>query len=157
MKKIYNILFAATALFAFAPFMSAQDVPFPADNTITFSQTEWSKQYTIDEDSGVAYRKIISKPNTQGVYHIMLEAFVTGREIKLQKSLPADIVLVLDVSGSMGYPFDFTARESQSYSYNSYGSINTIICTRMVFTIWFNSSLLTIQGLRATVIVSVIK
>ena len=122
MKKIYNILFAATALFAFAPFMSAQDVPFPADNTITFSQTEWSKQYTIDEDSGVAYRKIISKPNTQGVYHIMLEAFVTGREIKLQKSLPADIVLVLDVSGSMGYPFDFTARESQSYSYNSYGS-----------------------------------
>lgn len=122
MKKKYNILFAVAGLLAFAPFMSAQDIPFPADSKIKFSPDEWNKTYTIDEQSGVAYRKVISRPNPQGIYHIMLDAFVTGREIKLQKSLPADIVLVLDVSGSMGYPFEFTARESQSYSYDSYGN-----------------------------------
>lgn len=123
MKKIYNILFAVAGLLAFAPFMSAQeDIPFPADNKIKFSPEEWNKTYTIDEQSGVAYRKVISRPNPQGIYHIMLDAFVTGREIKLQKSLAADIVLVLDVSGSMGYPFDFTARESETYTYNSYGT-----------------------------------
>ena len=123
MKKIYNILFAVVGLLAFAPFMSAQeDIPFPADNKIKFSPEEWNKTYTIDEQSGVAYRKVISRPNPQGIYHIMLDAFVTGREIKLQKSLAADIVLVLDVSGSMGYPFDFTARESETYTYNSYGT-----------------------------------
>ena len=92
MKKIFNILLALFALLAFAPFMSAQDVPFPANQTIKFSQDEWNKQYEVSE-SGVAYRKIISKPNTQGVYHILLDAFVTGNEVKLQKSLPADIVL----------------------------------------------------------------
>ena len=107
MKKIYYILFAVAALFAFAPFTSAQDVPFPADNSIKFSQTEWNKQYEVSE-SGVAYRKIISKPNTQGVYHILLDAFVTGSEVKLQKNLAADIVLVLDVSGSMDDDMDGT-------------------------------------------------
>lgn len=122
MKKIYTILFAVAALFAVAPSMGAQDIPFPVDNTIKFAPAEWNKQYDINTESGVAYRKIISKPNTQGVYHILLDAFVTGREVKVHKSLPADIVLVLDVSGSMGYPFDFTARESQGYSYNSYGT-----------------------------------
>lgn len=118
MKKIYSILFAAVALFAFASMMSAQtteDIPFPADNHIKFAPSEWNKPYEINEDSGVAYRKIISKPNTQGVYHIMLDAFVTGREITIQKSLPADIVLVLDMSGSMNESYG----GSQTYNVES--------------------------------------
>ena len=104
MKKIYNILLAGVVMLAFAPLSIAQqstDIPFPADNTIKFAPDEWNKTYEIDEESGVGYRKIISQPNTKGVYHILLEEFVTGREIKIRKSLPADIVLVLDVSGSM--------------------------------------------------------
>ena len=101
MKKIYNILLAAVAMLAFTPLMSAQDIPFPADNKIKFSSDEWNKQYEIDTQSGVAYRKIISKPNSQGIYHIMLDAFVTGREIKINQAVRADIVLVLDVSTSM--------------------------------------------------------
>lgn len=100
MKKLYNILLAIVALLAFTPFISAQDVAFPADPTIKFSQEEWSKEYTID-NSNVAYRKIISKPNTQGIYHILLDAFVTGNEVKLNEAVRSDIVLVLDVSGSM--------------------------------------------------------
>ena len=111
MKKIYNILLAGVVMLAFAPLSIAQqstDIPFPADNTIKFAPDEWNKTYEIDEESGVGYRKIISQPNTKGVYHILLEEFVTGREIKIRKSLPADIVLVLDVSGSMndGYGTD---------------------------------------------------
>ena len=100
MKKLFNILLAILVLFAFAPILGAQDVPFPADPSIKFSQEEWSKEYTID-NSNVAYRKIISKPNTQGIYHILLDAFVTGREVKINQALRADIVLVLDVSTSM--------------------------------------------------------
>jgi len=102
MKKIYNTILAIAVLLAFAPFSSAQDVPFPADNTIKFSSSEWNKPYEIDNQSKVAYRKIISKPNSQGIYHIMLDAFTTGSEVKLNKAVRADIVLVLDVSGSMG-------------------------------------------------------
>ena len=99
MKKKYNIAIALVALLAFAPFMRAQDVPFPADPTIKFSQVEWNKEYTIKNQVG--YRKIISKPNSQGIYHILLDAFVTGREIKTNTAVKADIVLVLDNSTSM--------------------------------------------------------
>ena len=118
MKNTYFILLALVALFAFAPSASAQDVPFPANNSIKFSQTEWNKKYEVSEN-GVAYRKIISKPNTKGVYHILLDAFVTGNEVKIQKSLPADIVLVLDVSNSMRY-------DMGSNSGNSNGRLNAL-------------------------------
>ena len=111
MKKIIYILLAIAAFLASAHFVSAQDIPFPADNKITFDPSEWNKTYEIDTESGVATRKIISKPNSKGVYHILLDAFVTGREIKTQKSLPADIVLVLDVSGSMNDDMDGTDHE----------------------------------------------
>ncbi len=99
MKKIYTILFAVAALFAFAPSMSAQDVPFPGDNSIKFSKTEWEKPYEIKDQVG--YRKIISKPNNQGIYHILLDAFTTGREVTVNQAVKSDIVLVLDISGSM--------------------------------------------------------
>lgn len=109
MKKTFNIIITLVALLAFTPFMRAQEtdpdpatapIPFPADPNIKFSQDEWNKPYTIDP-SKVAYRKIISQPNTQGIYHILLDAFTTGQEVKLQKAVRSDIVLVLDVSTSM--------------------------------------------------------
>lgn len=110
MKKTINIIITLVALLAFTPFMRAQDtdpdpasapIPFPADPNVKFDPSEWNKEYTIDTYSKVAYRKIISQPNTQGIYHILLDAFTTGQEVKLQKAVRADIVLVLDVSGSM--------------------------------------------------------
>lgn len=107
MKNIYNTFLAIAILLALAPFTKAQnpvtkaesDVVFPADESIKFSSDEWSKEYDIDNNVGI--RKIISKPNSQGIYHILLDAFTTGREIKTQKAVRADIVLVLDVSTSM--------------------------------------------------------
>lgn len=78
MKKIYGIVTAALALLAAAPIVRAQE---PAE--------------------GIEYSKTISKPNPQGIYTITLESYVTGSVSVSSNPLPADIVLVLDVSSSM--------------------------------------------------------
>ncbi|MBR4469153.1 MAG: hypothetical protein IKS53_06930 [Bacteroidales bacterium] len=58
--------------------------------------------------------------------NIFLETYVTGHSVAQHK--PTDIVLVLDVSGSMDQTmtsYTYTARASQNYSYNGYGNNNT--------------------------------
>ena len=54
--------------------------------------------------------------------NILVEAFVTGHSVA--QHVPTDIVLVLDVSGSMNdnIGYTYTARASQGYSYNGYGN-----------------------------------
>lgn len=57
--------------------------------------------------------------------YIRLETFVTGEKIITETHTPTDIVLVLDVSGSMNdyiYEYEYTARNSQAYSYYGYGN-----------------------------------
>lgn len=75
--------------------------------------------------NGVAYRKSSTlKAGTTDTYTVKLENFVYGAVTIKNTSIPADIVLVLDVSGSMNetmYEHVYTARNSQAYSYNSYG------------------------------------
>lgn len=54
---------------------------------------------------------------------IRLETFVTGDKIITETHIPTDIVLVLDVSGSMTEMinnYEYTARPSQAYTYNNY-------------------------------------
>lgn len=84
MKKISFILFAI-AFFAFVPAKNVQ------------------AQKTTKYDKGLGYSKNISTPDDKGIYTITLEAFTTGKVEVEKKSIPADIVLVLDVSGSMAY------------------------------------------------------
>jgi hypothetical protein len=84
MKKIYNVLLAAFALLAFVPVANALDDDPP-----------------YKDEGGLCYSKTVSPPNTDGVYTITLESFVTGSVTITNESIPADIVLVLDVSGSM--------------------------------------------------------
>ena len=84
MKKISFILFAI-AFFAFVPAKNVQ------------------AQKTTKYDKGLGYSKNISTPDDKGIYTITLEAFTTGKVEVEKKSIPADIVLVLDVSGSMNY------------------------------------------------------
>ena len=108
MKKIYNILLSCIALMIFIPKMNADDPPY----------TEGTGRA-----EGLAYSKTIAGPEN-GIYTITLESFVKG-EITIKQGVPADIVLVLDVSGSMndGYGHDeYTALPSTSYSYDSYGN-----------------------------------
>lgn len=55
--------------------------------------------------------------------NIFVEVFVTGHSVATH--VPTDIVLVLDVSGSMDQnmtSYNYTARASQGYSYNSYAN-----------------------------------
>ena len=84
MKKIQYILFAI-AFLALVPVKNVQ------------AQTETTYK------NGLGYSKNISDPNDAGIYTITLEAFTTGNVSVTKKSLPADIVLVLDTSGSMQY------------------------------------------------------
>jgi hypothetical protein len=87
MKKIHFILFAV-AFFALVPLKNVQ-----AQTETTFS-------------NGLGYSKNISTPDDKGIYTITLEAFTTGNVTVSKKSIPADIVLVLDTSGSMNYDMD---------------------------------------------------
>ena len=62
-----------------------------------------------------------------GTYTIDLDAYATGEATFDTVTVPADIILVLDVSGSMDEDmgedsYEFTARTSQAYSYSSYGN-----------------------------------
>lgn len=84
MKKISFILFAI-AFFVFVP----------SNNLQAQKETAYK--------NGLGYSKNISTPDDKGVYTITLEAFTTGKVEVEKKSIPADIVLVLDISGSMNY------------------------------------------------------
>lgn len=99
MKKIYSILLILASMLVFAPFIGAQTI----DSSIEFPDDDGT--YTLD-DSGFAYKKQISKPKSDGTYWIKLESFVTGTLQIKQQSTPADIVLVLDCSGSMKFNMD---------------------------------------------------
>lgn len=85
MKKIYNYFLIAIAILALVPAKNVQ-----AQKETTYK-------------NGLGYSKNISTPDDEGIYTITLEAFTTGNVSVTKKSIPADIVLVLDVSGSMRY------------------------------------------------------
>ena len=75
-------------------------------------------------EGGMKTSKTVTGPK-DGFYTISLESFATGESTVTETGTPVDIVLVLDVSGSMdknlaGYVY--TARNSQDYSYRSYGN-----------------------------------
>lgn len=57
------------------------------------------------EDNGLILAKTATD-NGDGTYKIRLEAYTTGEVISTTKTIPVDIVLVLDQSGSMAYDFD---------------------------------------------------
>ena len=82
--------------------------------------------YAVDgaeEDNGMQIQKTAT-PNGDGTYTIQLEAYATGEKLstEVKKDVPADIVLVLDQSGSMAqnmntYAFRAYANRSNSYYY----------------------------------------
>ena len=79
---------------------------------------------TYHREGGMATSKKVTGPEG-GYYTIELESFATGETTVTESSTPVDIVLVLDVSGSMDEAMaevSYTARNSVGYSYNSYGN-----------------------------------
>lgn len=79
---------------------------------------------TYHEEGGMATSKKVTGPEG-GYYTIELESFATGETTVTESSTPVDIVLVLDVSGSMDQAMAevrYTARNRQGYTYNNYGN-----------------------------------
>ena len=80
---------------------------------------------TYNSQGGVSTAKNVTGPDEHGYYTIKLETFATGTSALTETGIPVDIVLVLDVSGSMNdniSTYSYTARASQAYSYSSYGN-----------------------------------
>lgn len=79
---------------------------------------------TYHEEGGMKTSKTVTGP-VNGYYTISLESFATGETTVTETATPVDIVLVLDVSGSMQdnlTSYTYTARNSQAYSYTTYGN-----------------------------------
>lgn len=96
MKKIFGFILTAAALISVLPFALAD-----GEGTTIQKGPDYETNATEEQEASIGYKKSISSPNTDGVYTITLESFALGQSIKLNRSIPADIVLVLDVSGSM--------------------------------------------------------
>lgn len=61
-----------------------------------------SAQYNIE--NGVGTSKQVTGPDSNGNYTIRLETFATGTTTVTESATPVDVVLVLDISGSMVQP-----------------------------------------------------
>ena len=78
------------------------------------------------EENGVAYAKR-AVINNDGTYTIDLETFVTGEVTQTYEAIPVDVVLVLDVSGSMDETIatvsSYEPASISSISWNDYGGL----------------------------------
>lgn len=77
-----------------------------------------------DDDVGMDVFKQVNVLE-DGTYTVDLEAFATGTVSFSEKNVPVDLILVLDVSGSMEdtiYEYKYNPRSSQAYSYSGYGN-----------------------------------
>ena len=112
MKKY---ILAAFVALAFAPAVSAQEYT-TIDGFIKYkygqsAKMEFPRDFGVDMPTGKSfgYSKNISKPFNDGTYFIKLESFATGTaDVKDRAS---DIVLVLDVSGSMNTNYTTNVHE----------------------------------------------
>lgn len=96
MKKIVSILLATFAFLSLVPFAIAD-----GETEIQQGPDYYLNNGGDIEEGAIGFKKSISKPDTEGKYWITLESFATGESVKVMENKPADIVLVLDVSGSM--------------------------------------------------------
>ena len=154
MKKY---ILAAFIALAFAPTVGAQYtindvITDPKYGTVLEFPKENGVQLPAGKDFG--YSKNISKPFSNGYYYIKLESFATGSAQLIDK--PSDIILVLDVSGSMSgnygtdtstdlYPYGFG---TSTFGYNGISHDQIKSGTYSGSKIRYNGSFYTVKGLR---------
>ena len=82
-----------------------------------------------ETDNGLVLGKSVAPGGTDGAYTIRLEAYATGETSLVETSKPADIVLVLDQSGSMAYDFagETTSTNTARRQYAMKQAVNTFI------------------------------
>ena len=94
MKNIIKSFLALIVLFVSAPGLFGQIAP---------------DVYKEDPDHpGFVYSKEVEGPNNKGEYTIYLKSFMTGTVSESEKRIPSEIILVLDVSGSMRWSMSGT-------------------------------------------------
>ena len=134
MKKVYSILMTLLALSVFAPLSQAQTTRAEEDEKtsiadligeLNFGDKDpyTTGNYTVNKNVG--FSKVISEPQSDGTYWIKLEAFATGSSVVSAE--PADIVLVLDYSGSMNEEYsgasgDYSSLGYREWTYGNFGN-----------------------------------
>ena len=78
-----------------------------------------------DTGSGVQLDKTVTGPDGDGNYTVRLEAYATGAQTTVVSTKPCDIVLVLDVSGSMD---DYLGSVSKNVADKELGQIEGYYC-----------------------------
>ena len=106
MKKIHSYLLAIAALLVFAPGLSAQTTYDDLFGTLNFP----ADTSGFSEESNIGFKKNISEPK-DNKYWLKLEAFATGTATQTSKAVPSDVILVLDLSSSMGR--DYTSEKTR--------------------------------------------
>ncbi len=83
--------------------------------------TAMTAQAQYHSEGGVSTAKNVSGPDDDGFYTITLESFATGTTTVTENSTPVDVVLVLDISGSMVQPKGSTTNvpNGTNISYNT--------------------------------------
>ena len=72
----------------------------------------------VNREGGVATIKTVSDQGEDGNYTIKLETWAEGETIVQEVTKPVDVVLVLDVSGSMDFPKGTFTAEEKAFTYN---------------------------------------
>ena len=72
----------------------------------------------VNREGGVATIKAVSDQGEDGNYTIKLETWAEGETIVQEVTKPLDVVLVLDVSGSMDFPKGPVTEVTRNFSYN---------------------------------------
>ncbi len=102
MKNIFKSILAFAALLVSVPSLHAQIAP---------------DVYKEDPNHpGFVYSKQPEGPNNKGEYTIYLKSFMKGTISESEKRIPSEIILVLDVSGSMRWDMDGTQHNSYDAS-----------------------------------------
>lgn len=91
------------------PFLAPVFVPSPFDDRMDLLDKE---NGTLVDNEGIVTSKTV-RENGENGYMLRLESYVTGKTTssEVEKTIPVDVVLVLDQSGSMA--FDFNGNETR--------------------------------------------
>lgn len=120
-QKILAVLMIIAVLLCFMPTMAF------ADQTPATEIEPDAKTLVQEKANDLSITKGVVT-NSDGSYDLVLEAFATGTSQVTTVSKPLDIVLVLDVSGSMDdntTTRTYTAQASKGYSYHDIESART--------------------------------
>ena len=120
-QKILAVLMIIAVLLCFMPTMAF------ADQTPATEIEPDAKTLVQEKANDLSITKGVVT-NSDGSYDLVLEAFATGTSQVTTASKPLDIVLVLDVSGSMDdntTTRTYTAQASKGYSYHDIESART--------------------------------